>query len=59
MSSEIRIESLRKKHSRLEEEIAAEMNRPHPDDLRLSDLKRRKLHLKEEIQSLGADAARS
>ncbi|MDA7982366.1 MAG: DUF465 domain-containing protein, partial [Alphaproteobacteria bacterium] len=57
MSSEIRIESLRKKHSRLEEEIAAEMNRPHPDDLRLSDLKRRKLHLKEEIQSLGADAA--
>ncbi|MGR4001467.1 MAG: DUF465 domain-containing protein [Alphaproteobacteria bacterium] len=49
MTSATRIESLKKKHSQLENEISQEMNRPHPDDLRVSDLKRRKLLVKEEI----------
>jgi len=47
--------SLEQKHKNLEVMIAEEEHRPHPDTLRLSQLKKRKLRLKEEMNSF-ADA---
>lgn len=43
--------SLEQKHKNLEVMIAEEEHRPHPDTLRLSQLKKRKLRLKEEMSS--------
>ena len=56
MNTEPRIQSLQTKHQTLEEEIAEELARPLPDDIRISDLKRRKLQVKEELQALAAEA---
>ncbi|MEM1132194.1 MAG: YdcH family protein [Pseudomonadota bacterium] len=42
-------QALKSKHEALDAEIHAEEQRPHPDDIRLSDLKKRKLRLKEEL----------
>ena len=52
MSLEGRIESLKTRHADLERAIQQENSRPHPDDQTLSDLKRRKLKIKEELSSL-------
>ncbi len=49
MTADERIDSLRAKHASLEEAIEEETQRPHPDDLRLSELKREKLRIKDEI----------
>jgi hypothetical protein len=46
------IESLRAKHAMLEQQIDLENQRPHPDDIRLLELKRQKLHIKDEIVRL-------
>ena len=43
------ITSLQTKHAGLERQIAEEMARPHPDDVLVTELKRRKLKLKEAI----------
>ncbi|GAC1407358.1 MAG: hypothetical protein NVSMB69_07660 [Novosphingobium sp.] len=43
------IVSLQTKHAGLERKIAAEMARPLPDDVLVTELKRRKLKLKEAI----------
>ena len=55
MNTEPRIQSLQAKHQTLEDEIAEELGRPLPDDIRISDLKRRKLQVKEELQALAAE----
>ena len=47
-----RIESLRARHADLDSQITEEGHRPHPDDIRLSELKREKLKLKDEITRL-------
>ncbi|MEM7441829.1 MAG: YdcH family protein [Pseudomonadota bacterium] len=47
-----RIETLRARHADLESQIAEEFHRPHPDDIRISELKREKLKLKDEITRL-------
>ncbi|MFQ6016664.1 MAG: YdcH family protein [Kiloniellaceae bacterium] len=49
MSADERLDSLRAKHACLEALIEEEKHRPHPDDLRLSELKREKLRIKDEI----------
>lgn len=49
---ESRIASLRERHRRLEEAIDEENGRPAPNDFILSDLKRRKLRIKDEIVQL-------
>ena len=41
--------SLRDKHASLERAIEEESDRPYPDDFRLSQLKREKLRIKDEI----------
>jgi hypothetical protein len=46
------MEALRSKHATLESELEAELQRPHPDDLRIQELKREKLRIKDAIASL-------
>ena len=46
------IESLREEHQRLKQQIEEEYARGAPDDGRISELKRRKLHVKDQIAAL-------
>ena len=50
------LEALRSKHESLEREINEENQRPHPDDIRIHELKKKKLHVKETLSRLQADA---
>ena len=54
MSVDEHIEALRVKHASLKEAIELENQRPHPDDLRITELKREKLRIKDEIAELNA-----
>ena len=56
MSVEEHLESLRAKHATLEDEIDVENQRPHPDDMKLQELKREKLRIKDEIADLAVSA---
>jgi hypothetical protein len=49
MALEQRIESLKKRHAHLDHILHDEEHRPAPDILRLHELKREKLHIKDEI----------
>ena len=46
------IEALRVQHRQLEEELEEENQRPHPDSVKIGDIKRRKLRLKDDIARL-------
>lgn len=52
MSLDMHVASLNKKHAEIEDVIAREELRPHPDALRLMELKKQKLRLKEEVLRL-------
>jgi hypothetical protein len=52
MSVETQLAELERKHRALEQEIEAELAHLAGDDLRLRELKRRKLHLKDEMTRL-------
>ncbi|MBI1199686.1 MAG: YdcH family protein [Pseudomonadota bacterium] len=52
MALDARIRELGSRHQSLEQAIQDEMRRPYADDLRLKELKRQKLRLKEEIETL-------
>ena len=52
MALEARIRELGTRHESLELEIRNERRRPGGDDLRLQELKRQKLKLKEEMDAL-------
>jgi hypothetical protein len=52
MAIEARIRELGSRHETLERAIADETSRPASDELRLRELKRRKLKLKEELEAL-------
>jgi hypothetical protein len=56
MAVEARIRELGSRHQSLEQAIQDELRRPAADDLRLTELKRQKLRLKEEMESLRARA---
>jgi len=56
MSAVDHIEALRAKHASLEQAIAKENTRPHPDDDAICSLKKRKLQIKDEIVRLSATA---
>lgn len=57
MSSLPELASLERQHAALDREIAAESARPETDSLKISELKRRKLHLKDEIERLRQTAS--
>jgi hypothetical protein len=52
MALDARIRELGSRHHSLELAIQDELRRPYADDLRLRQLKRQKLKLKEEIETL-------
>jgi len=56
MAIDARLRELTARHRSLEEAIEDEMSHPGADSLRLVELKRRKLRLKEEIEGLRAPA---
>ena len=52
MSLDSHLAELRKKHETLSEKIEAEQRSPGSDDLSIIELKKEKLHLKEEIERI-------
>jgi len=52
MAIEARIRELGLRHQTLDREIQDESSRPSSDDARLMELKRQKLRLKEEMETL-------
>jgi hypothetical protein len=52
MALDARIRELGNRHQTLDRLIEDELRRPASDDIRLKELKRQKLRLKEEIQNL-------
>jgi hypothetical protein len=52
MAVEARIRELGSRHQSLEEAIQEELRHPAHDELRLKELKRQKLKLKEELEAL-------
>lgn len=52
MSIEAHLESLERKHGVLETQISERLSHPAPDQVELTQLKREKLRLKEEIERL-------
>jgi hypothetical protein len=54
MAVEARLRELGARHQSLEKAIQDELRRPSSDDLRLQELKRQKLKLKDELETLRA-----
>mgnify|MGYP002785494283 CR=1 FL=1 len=52
MGLESHILELSDKHRKVDEDLHEELLRPYPDDVRVVELKKRKLRLKEEIERL-------
>ncbi len=52
MSLSTHIEALEKKHAELENAVHTESARPLPDFARVTELKKQKLRIKEELQRL-------
>jgi len=57
MSIQGRIHELNKRHRELDATIASELQRPAHDDIRIQNLKRQKLRIKEELLNLQAKSA--
>jgi hypothetical protein len=55
MAIESHLAELEKRHQALEQEISEALTHPSTDDLLLAELKRRKLHVKDEIARLKQD----
>jgi hypothetical protein len=56
MALEARLRELDSRHRKLDRTIEEETTRPSADELRIMELKRQKLRLKEEIEGLKARA---
>jgi hypothetical protein len=54
MALEARLRELDTRHRKLDRTIEKEVNHPASDELRIAELKRQKLRLKEEIEGLRA-----
>ena len=52
MSIDLHLSELVRRHQAIEEAIMAEENHPASDDIRIHELKRKKLYLKDEIERL-------
>jgi len=52
MAIQSRLAALEKRHQALEQEISEALNHPSSDGLKIAELKRRKLHVKDEIARL-------
>jgi len=56
MASEAHLSELSEKHRRLDEQIAQEEQRPYADEARIKSLKRKKLHLKDQIEVMSSSS---
>ena len=56
MAIESHLAQLERRHRALEQEISEALTHPATDGLKLAELKRRKLHVKDEITRLKQDA---
>lgn len=56
MNLSSRLNELRKKHETLSKMIEKEQRSPGADDLEIAELKRQKLHLKDEMQRIAPSA---
>ena len=54
MALSARLESLQQRHGALEDKIAREMRSPLPDQVRVAQLKKQKLQIKDTIVQTGA-----
>ncbi|MCB4770919.1 DUF465 domain-containing protein [Ancylobacter sp. Lp-2] len=52
MSMQAHVAELERRHQALDKELKAEMAHPASSEMRIAELKRRKLHLKDEINRL-------
>jgi hypothetical protein len=57
MAMQAHLAELERRHRALENEISEALAHPSADDLKLAEMKRRKLHLKDEIARLRQDAS--
>ncbi len=57
MAIESHLAELEKRHQALEQEISEALTHPSADDLRVAELKRRKLQVKDEIARLRQDVS--
>jgi hypothetical protein len=57
MAIEAHLVELEKRHQSLDQEISEALAHPSADDLKIAELKRRKLHVKDEIARLKQDAS--
>ena len=55
MAIESHLAELEKRHQALEQEISEALTHPSTDDLQIAELKRKKLHVKDEITRLRQD----
>ncbi len=56
MAIESHLAELERRHQALEQEISEALAHPSTDDLKIVELKRRKLHVKDEIARLKQEA---
>ena len=59
MTIQAHLAELEKRHRALEDELAEAMTHPSTDDLKIAELKRRKLLVKDEIARLSHDTSTS
>jgi len=57
MAIQQHLAELERKHQALEQELAEAMAHPSTDDLKIAELKRRKLQVKDELARLRQDAS--
>lgn len=55
MALKAHLQSLSQRHQELDALLSTEMKHPHPDDLRVHELKRLKLQIKDQIERLRHD----
>jgi hypothetical protein len=56
MAIESHLAELQRRHQALEQEISEALSHPSTDGLKIAELKRRKLHVKDEIARLRQEA---
>ena len=57
MSLQAHLVTLKKRHEALQKDIETERNHPSSNDLKIAELKRKKMALKQEMERLQADQA--
>ena len=56
MALSAHLESLQARHGKLDQQIDRELRSPMPDNLRVAELKKQKLQIKDTIAKMGPDA---